>query len=62
MVATRNANDPETLFLTAAVKHLWGDLDTAEKLAEKAVATDPNNARYHFRMAMIEGEKARRQL
>jgi len=60
LVATRNANDPETLFLTAAVKHIWGDLDAAEKLAEKAVAADPNNARYHFRMAMIEGEKAQK--
>jgi tetratricopeptide (TPR) repeat protein len=58
VVATRDANDPETLILTAAVKHIWGDLDAAEKLAERAVAADPNNARYHFRMAMIEGEKA----
>ena len=57
LVATRNANDPETLFLSAAVKHIWGDLDAAEKLAERAVAADPNNARYHFRMAMIEGEE-----
>jgi tetratricopeptide (TPR) repeat protein len=56
--ATRNPNDPETLILTAAVKHIWGDLDAAEKLAEKAIALEPNNARFHFRMAMIEGEKA----
>jgi tetratricopeptide (TPR) repeat protein len=60
LVATQNPNDPETLFLTAAVKHIWGDLDAAEKLAEKAVAADPKNARYHFRMAMIEGEKAQK--
>src|SRR5450759_856083 len=60
LVATRNPNDPETLILTAAVKHIWGDLDAAEKLAEKAVAADPKNARYHFRMAMIEGEKAQK--
>ena len=56
----RNANDPETLFLTAAVRHIWGDLDGAEKLAERAVAAEPNNARYHFRLAMIEGEKAQK--
>src|ERR1035437_1131216 len=60
LVATRNANDPETLFLTAAVKHLWGDLDAAEKLAERAVAADPKNARYHYRLAQIEGEKAQK--
>lgn len=60
LVATRNPNDPETLILTAAVKHIWGDLDAAEELAERAVAADPKNARYHFRMAMIEGEKAQK--
>jgi tetratricopeptide (TPR) repeat protein len=60
LVATRNATDPETLFLTAAVKHIWGDLDAAEKLAEQAVAKDPNNARYHYRLAQIEGEKAQK--
>src|ERR1039457_4873189 len=60
LVATRNPDEPETLFLTAAVKHIWGDLDAAEKLAEKAVARDPKNARYHFRLAMIEGEKAQK--
>src|SRR5689334_10294713 len=32
LVATRNANDPETMFLTAAVKHIWGGLDAVEKL------------------------------
>src|SRR5450759_3148705 len=58
LVATQNPNDPETLILTAAVKHIWGDLDAAERLAEKAIALEPNNARFHFRMAMIEGEKA----
>jgi tetratricopeptide (TPR) repeat protein len=58
LVATRNPADPETLFLTAAVKHIWGDLDAAEKLAEQAIAADPKNARYHYRLAQIEGEKA----
>jgi tetratricopeptide (TPR) repeat protein len=60
LVATRNPTDPETLILTAAVKHIWGDLDAAEKLAEQAVAAEPNNARFHFRVAMIEGEKAQK--
>src|ERR1019366_1162096 len=60
LVATRNPADPETLILTAAVQHIWGNLDEAEKLAEKAVAADPKNARYHFRLAMIEGEKAQK--
>ena len=60
LVAARNPDDPETLILTAAVKHIWGDLDAAEKLADKAIAAEPNNARFHFRMAMIEGEKAQK--
>ena len=58
VLATRNANDPETLILSAAVKQLWGDLDAAEKLAEQAVAADPRNARCHYRLATILGEKA----
>src|SRR5450755_3411433 len=60
LVASRNPNDPETLILNAAVQHIWGDLDAAEKLAEKAIALEPNNARFHFRLAMIEGEKAQK--
>src|SRR5450759_1954516 len=60
LVATQNPNDPETLYLTASVKHIWGDFDAAEKLAEKAIAADPGNTRYHFRLAQIEGEKARK--
>jgi tetratricopeptide (TPR) repeat protein len=60
LVATRNPTDPETLFLTASVKHIWGDLDAAETLAEKAVAADPKNPRYHYRLAQILGEKAQK--
>jgi tetratricopeptide (TPR) repeat protein len=58
LVASRNPNEPETLYLTSAVKQMWGDLDGAEDLAEKAVARDPGNARYHFRLADVLGEKA----
>jgi tetratricopeptide (TPR) repeat protein len=58
VLAARNGNDPETLILSAAVKELWGDLDAAEILAERAVASDPRNARYHYRLADILGEKA----
>ena len=58
LVAARNPSEPETLCLTAALKQVWGDLDAAEKLAERAIAADPGNARYHYRLAQIEGEKA----
>ena len=58
LVATRNPSEPETLYLTSAVKQIWGDLDAAEKLAEKAVAADPGNARYHYQLADVVGEKA----
>ena len=53
-------DDPETLYLNAAVKQIWGDLDAAEKLAERAVAANPKEARYHYRLAMISGEKAQK--
>src|ERR1700676_2345698 len=60
LVEARNPNDPETLYLMATLKEQWGDLDTAEKLAERAVAANPKDARYHYRLADILGSKAQR--
>src|SRR5207248_2674690 len=58
MTAARNSNDAETLYLNATVKQAWGELDEAEKLAERAVAANPKEARYHYRLAVISGIKA----
>ena len=58
--AAHTANDAEGLYLQATVKQLFGDLDEAEKLAERAVAANPKEARYHYRLATISGIKAQR--
>ena len=58
LAAARTANDAETLYLNATVKQLWGDLDEAERLADRAVTANPKEARYHFRLAEIAGVKA----
>ena len=60
LTATRDPNLAETVYLNAAIQQLWGNLDEAERLAEKAVAMEPRDVRYHYRLAMIEGEKARK--
>ena len=38
MVEARPSSDAETLYLMATLKQAWGDLDAAEKFAERAVA------------------------
>src|SRR5690349_8016866 len=58
LVATRNPNDAESLYLAAIVKQAWNQLDDAEKLADRAVAANPKDPRYHFRLAEIAGIKA----
>ena len=58
LAAARNSNDAESLYLNATVKQLWGELDEVEKLAERAVAANPKDARYHYRLATISGIKA----
>jgi tetratricopeptide (TPR) repeat protein len=60
LAAAHTANDAEGLYLNATVKQLWDALDDAEKLAERAVAANPKDARYHYRLAVIAGEKAQR--
>ena len=60
IVESHPANDAETLYLMATLKQIWGDLDAAEKYAERAVAANPKDAQYHYRLADIVGEKAER--
>ena len=50
--------DPETLWLMSWVKQVWKDYDAAIDLAEKAVAADPKNPRYHMRLADALSEEA----
>src|ERR1051325_9330761 len=52
--------DAETLYLTATVKQAFGDLEAAEKLAERAVAANPKEAEYHYRLSDITGQKAQK--
>jgi tetratricopeptide (TPR) repeat protein len=60
LAAAHTANDAEGLYLNATVKQLWGSLDEAEKLAESAVAANPKEARYRYRLSVIVGEKAQK--
>jgi tetratricopeptide (TPR) repeat protein len=53
-----NPNDPELLYLMAWIKQEWKDLPAAQQLAERAVAADPKNSRYHLRLADAVGEEA----
>src|SRR5262249_22513323 len=39
---------------------IHGDLDAAQQLAEKALAANPKDARYHLRVAEVVGEKAQK--
>jgi len=57
-VEARDQNDPETLYLMAGLKQHWGDLDAAEKFAERAVAANPKDARYHWCLSNVLGSKA----
>jgi len=50
--------DPETLWLMSSVKQAWQDYEAAIDSAEKAVAADPKNARYHIRLADALSEEA----
>jgi tetratricopeptide (TPR) repeat protein len=51
-------NDPETLWLVSAVKQAWKDYPAAIDNAEKAVAADPKNPRYHMRLANALSDEA----
>jgi tetratricopeptide (TPR) repeat protein len=53
-------NDPEALWMMSFVKLTWGDHKTAIELAEKAVAADPKNPRYHLALAQAVGDEAQK--
>ncbi len=56
-----NPNDAQAAYYLASAKEEFGDLDGAMPLAEKALALDSNNARYHLLVADIcieQGQKA----
>src|SRR4051794_38280200 len=59
-VEAMKGSDAEQLYLMATVKQAFGDLDAAEKLAEAAVAANPKEAQYHYRLAEVSGEKAQK--
>jgi tetratricopeptide (TPR) repeat protein len=53
-------NDPEALWMMSFVKLSWDDHKTALELAEKAVAADPKNPRYHLALAQAVGREAQK--
>jgi tetratricopeptide (TPR) repeat protein len=53
-------NDAQAAYLLSRVKLAFGDLDSALKLAEKAVELDGAKAAYHFQLAVVCGETAER--
>jgi len=55
-----NPRDPETLWLMSRLKQEWRDYEAALDFAEKALAADPKNARYHLRVADAAGDLAQR--
>lgn len=54
----QNPNDAEANFLLSQVKQAYRDLDTAQKLAEKAVALNPRSGEYRYQLAEVIGEQA----
>jgi tetratricopeptide (TPR) repeat protein len=51
-------NDAETLYRLSWLRQVWGSLDEAQRFAERAVALAPKDARFHFQLAEVAGEKA----
>ena len=50
--------DAESLYCMASIKQAAGELEAAEKLAERAVAANPKEAQYHYRLSDITGQRA----
>ncbi len=59
-VAETTPKDPEICFLLSQVKLAFGDLDAALELAQKAVALNDKQARYHVQLGEVYGEMAQR--
>jgi tetratricopeptide (TPR) repeat protein len=53
-----NPKDPETLWLLSLLKQEFHDLNASLDLAEKALAANPKEPRYHVRVAEAAGESA----
>ena len=55
-----NSADPEALHLTSQLAVVWGNLDSARALAERAVKLDSANADYHYQLGSVAGQQAQR--
>jgi tetratricopeptide (TPR) repeat protein len=55
-----NPNSPQTLYLLSQVREAFGDLESALKLADRALALDTSKAEYHYQVAVVCGELARK--
>jgi tetratricopeptide (TPR) repeat protein len=55
-LATTNRDDAETVYLRSRLSLAFKDFDTALKLAEKAVALDDKNSKYHWQLGRVCGE------
>lgn len=53
-----NPNDPETLWAKSTLAHVWKDRQSALDFAERALADNPKEARYHLRVADVVGDMA----
>lgn len=53
-----NPKDPETLWLLSLLKQEFHDLNASLDLAERALAANPKEPRYHLRVAEAAGESA----
>lgn len=56
----KNPNDAHALAQMAMIKHKFGDLDGAQKDAERAIALDPKNADAHVALADVYGDQAQK--
>ncbi len=56
--AAANPKDAEAAYLLSCVRSAFGDLDAALALAERAVALEPGNSKYHLQLGVVNGEKA----
>jgi tetratricopeptide (TPR) repeat protein len=57
---TANPKDSRSLYLLSCARLAFGDVDDALKLAEQAVALEPDNSKYHLQLALAYGNKANR--
>ena len=55
---SRQPDNPELNYELARALTALGALDAAQPLAEKAVAADPNSARFHVQLAAVYGHQA----